>query len=132
MSAAYVDTSALVAVLLGEPQAEAMAAELTRHETLLSSNLLEAELRAVLARENVRVELTSLVRGIDWVLPDRPLAYELKRVLEGGYVRGSDAWHLACALYLDPEPSELHLISLDERQLDVARILGFTVPGSPS
>ena len=130
MSAAYVDTSALVAVLLGEPQAKTITAQLSEHETLLSSNLLEAELRAVLARENVGVKFTSLVSGIDWVLPDRPLARELNRVLEAGYVRGADAWHLACALYLDPEASELHLVSLDQRQLDVARILGFTVPNS--
>ena len=131
MSAAYVDTSALVAVLLGEPQAETMVARLSEHETLLSSNLLEAELRAVLSRESVDVELASLVRGIDWVLPDRPLAKEIKRVLEAGYVRGADAWHLACALYLDPGPSELHLISLDQRQLDVGRSLGFEVQAHP-
>lgn len=49
MSAAYVDTSALVSVAFDDPSADEARARLARHSRLVSSNLLEAELRAVFA-----------------------------------------------------------------------------------
>lgn len=124
MSAAYLDTSCLVAVAFGEPGHEALTAQLDRLDQLFSSNLLEAELRAVLRREGVE-EGESLMDGLSWVLPDRPLTPEIEAVLGAGSVRGADAWHLACALYLSPDPGELEFLTLDRRQATVARALGF-------
>lgn len=124
MSAAYLDTSCLVAVAFGEPGHEALTAQLDRLDQLFSSNLLEAELRAVLSREGVE-EGESLMDGLSWVLPDRPLTPEIEAVLDAGSVRGADAWHLACALYLSPDPGELEFLTLDRRQAAVARALGF-------
>ena len=46
-------------------------------------------------------------------------------VFEAGYLRGADAWHLATALYLTPDPGELTFLTLDERQGDIASKLGF-------
>ena len=46
-------------------------------------------------------------------------------VLDAGQLRGADAWHLACALYLSPEPRELEFLTLDGRQAAVAVALGF-------
>jgi hypothetical protein len=46
-------------------------------------------------------------------------------VLDAGYLRGADCWHVATALYVSPEPSRLSFLTLDERQRDVARTLGF-------
>ncbi|MCX5767471.1 MAG: PIN domain-containing protein [Gemmatimonadetes bacterium] len=124
MKVAYVDTSCLVAVALGERGAAAVERRLARFDRLVSSNLLEAELRAALRREGVE-GASRVLSSITWLLPDRPLSAEIAAVLEAGYVRGADCWHLATALYLAPEPSELSFMTLDERQRDVAALLGF-------
>lgn len=124
MSAAYLDTSCLVAVAFAEPEHEALTAQLDHLDQLFSSNLLEAELRAVLRREGVG-NGESLMDGLSWVLPDRPLTPEIEVVLGAGSIRGADAWHLACALYLSPDPGELEFLTLDRHQAAIARALGF-------
>jgi hypothetical protein len=52
---------------------------------------------------------------------------EIDRVLAEGYVRGADLWHLACAVYVSGNPEELAFVSLDQRQREVAKALGFSV-----
>jgi hypothetical protein len=94
-------------------------------ERLFASNLLEAELRSALAREEVSADPAELLSGITWVYPNRPLSGEIERVLVEGYVKGADLWHLACALFLAPEPKDLTFVTLDKRQEEVARKLGF-------
>jgi hypothetical protein len=59
------------------------------------------------------------------VYPNRPLSDEFERVMVEGYVKGADLWHLACALFLAPEPKDLAFVTLDKRQEEVARRLGF-------
>lgn len=124
MSVAYVDTSSLVAVAFGEPGYNEEAGRLAGFSRLLSSNLLEAELRAVLAREG-RAFDDGYLSGLDWIIPDRPLSPELGAVLEAGYVHGADLWHLATALYIAREPDRISFITLDKRQRTVATQLGF-------
>jgi predicted nucleic acid-binding protein len=124
VSAAYVDTSALVALAFGEPGGEAMAERLAGFDALYASNLLEAELRAAFQREGVAPE-SSLLSWMDWVLPDRPLSPEIARAQSAGHLRGADLWHVACALYLSPDPGELVFITLDARQREAADRLGF-------
>ena len=124
MNVAYLDTSCLVAVAFAEQGHQALAARLTSLNQRFASNLLEAELRAALQREGVD-DGGALMDGLSWVLPDRPLSLELGLVLEAGALRGADAWHLACALYLSPDPSELPFLTLDRRQAAIARKLGF-------
>ncbi len=126
MSVAYVDTSALVAIAFNERGAAALARRLDAFSRLLSSNLLEAELRAAYTREGHRFT-PSLVSGIEWVLPDRPLTYEFETVLRVGYLRGADLWHIATALYLVREPGDISFVTLDDRQRTVATALGFQV-----
>jgi predicted nucleic acid-binding protein len=111
-------------VAFAEPGSEALAERLERMDHLFASNLLEAELRAALRREGVRDDET-LIASLSWVLPDRPLTAEIEAVLDAGQLRGADAWHLACALYLSPEPRELEFLTLDSRQAAVAVRLGF-------
>ena len=123
MPIAYIDSSVLIAIRFHEPGAEALASRLDELD-LISSNLLEAEFRAAQAREGIPVSVT-LLEGIEWVLPDRPLGPELARVLGAGYVKGADAWHLASALWAARDPSEVAFISRDERQSAVAGKLGF-------
>lgn len=127
MSTAYVDTSVLTAIAFDEPGAEARARRLENFTRLISSNLLEAELRAALAREDIPFQ-ESMTARIDWVLPDRPLAFELATILDKGYLRGADLWHVATALHVSPGPGSLYFATLDARQSAVAQALGFTVP----
>jgi predicted nucleic acid-binding protein len=124
MSAAYLDTSCLVAIAFEEPGHEAIADRLDGLDQRFASNLLEAELRAALRRAEAG-DGDALMVGLSWVLPDRALTRELESVVEAGALRGADAWHLACALYVSPNAHELEFLTLDRRQSDVARALGF-------
>lgn len=126
MSVAYVDTSALVAIGFNEPGASSLVRRIDGFSQLLSSNLLEAELRAAFARERLRFE-GGLIAGIRWILPDRPLTFEIMTVLEAGYLRGADLWHVATALYIAGEPGDLTFVTLDDRQEATASALGFQV-----
>lgn len=127
MKVAYVDTSCLVGVTFGEPRASDVPDLIRTYELLLSANLLEAEFRSALHRESVPVE-TPLPTGLTWVLPERPLRAEIVHVLEAGYVRGADLWHLACALYVAESPHEVAFLTLDDGQGAVAEALGFETP----
>ncbi len=80
MKLAYVGTSCLVAVAFDEPGARRVARRLARFDRLLSSNLLEAELRAALLRERVSDDGRQLLAGITWVLPNRPLTREIDQI----------------------------------------------------
>jgi len=123
---AYVDSSCLVALAFGEPGARKVAARLRRFDRLFSSNLLEAELRSALVREGVDGHIEDLLSWLTWVYPDRPLTPEYARITAAGYLRGADLWHLANALFLAPDAADLSFLTLDGRQGDVARRLGFS------
>ena len=128
MSTAYVDTSVLTAIAFDEPGAAECARRLDDFTRLISSNLLEAELRAAFVRENL-VFQESAIAGIEWILPSRSLAPEYATVLETGYLRGADLWHVATALYVSPQSGGLWFATLDARQGAVAEALGFQVLG---
>ena len=124
VSRAYVDSSVIVAIALNEVGSSHHARRLGDYSQLLSSNLLEAEVRAALARERRRFE-DRFISGIEWVFPDRSLGPELAVTLAAGYLRGADLWHIATALYAAPEPGEIAFVTLDNNQRDVASTLGF-------
>lgn len=124
MKSAYVDTSCIVATAFGEKDAAAIVRRLSRFDRVLSSPLLEAELFNALRREGHEVAGTWSA-AIEFVMVDRPLTEELTRVLAVGYLRGADCWHLATALFIAPDPSELAFVTLDAGQRKVARALGF-------
>ena len=125
MQVAYLDTSCLLAVVFDEPDAPVIVKRLTGFDRLVSSNLLEAELRSALAREGVDGDVRSLLSWVDWVHPNRQLTPEFNRILPFGYLKGADLWHLACALFLAPDPHLLTFLTLDKRQEQVATRLGF-------
>lgn len=127
MSVAYVDTSCLIAVAFGEPGAKGLARRLEGYGALVSSNLLEAELRSALKREGVEGD-AGLMDGVSWILPDRRLTPEMERVLSVRYLRGADLWHLATALYLSESPADVDFLTLDAAQRDAASALGFPTP----
>ena len=124
MSTAYVDTSALAAVAFGEPCGDEMAHRLSEFARILSSNLLEAELRSAYSRERRPFEADRLSR-VGWVIPNRPLSQEIAVVLDTGHMRGADLWHMATALYVAPDPSRISFVTLDKKQHATASVLGF-------
>ena len=128
MTVAYVDSSALVAIAFEEPHASTLAGRMDGFDRLISSNLLEAELRATFVRENLDFQ-ENIVFCIDWILPDRTLTPEFKTVLQAGYLRGADLWHVATALYVSSGLPRLSFATLDERQAVVADALGLRVLG---
>ena len=132
MAAGYIDTSCLVAVALEQPNWTRLAETLERYDAWLASGLLETEFRAALVREQVEHGATSqaLLGRFTWIAPDRRLTGEIDRALACGYVRGADLWHLACALFVTPEPADLAFVTLDAGQAGVASRLGF--PGLPA
>jgi predicted nucleic acid-binding protein len=123
---AYVDTSVIVAVTLGERGAKTLLRKLRAYQ-LVAAPLLEAEWRSACHRSDVAADAAQL-REIAWVVPPGSLGDALDRVFAVGYVRGADAWHLATALYLTPQPGELTFLTLDARQRSIAERLGFPAP----
>ena len=124
MKVAYVDTSCVVAIALGEPGSGILLRRLKTFDDLVSSNLLEAEVLTTFARERIDPDPT-VFRDIAWILHERPLHDEIGRVLSNAYLRGADCWHVATALFFAPEPSSIVFVTLDGRQRAVARALGF-------
>ncbi len=107
-----------------------MRAALARYSAAYSSNLLEAELRSVLAREGLAWQRAAAVlTGWHWVHPDRSLGEECERVLAEGFLRGSDLWHVACALYLASRPGGIDFVTLDRRQARIASAVGLRSVG---
>jgi predicted nucleic acid-binding protein len=127
-SPVFVDTSALVAVLMQEPGAAAVQRVLSRSRAVHAANLVEAELRSVVHREEVDpAGLSAVLESVDWIFPARSLAPEYERILAAGYLRGADLWHLACALYLADNLPGLTFVTIDVRQRQVADSIGVQV-----
>ena len=106
--------------------ASAARQRLQRAERVLASPLLEAEVRASLRREAQHVN-DVLFAPIEWIHPNRSLRNEITRVLDAGYTRGADCWHLATALFASAIPEDATFLTFDNRQRDVAEALGFQV-----
>ena len=126
MSAAYVDSSILVAIAFQEEGSEQLVALLDSFDRLACSNLGEAELRSACYRERMAYD-PGILSDIEWVMPARTLSEEIADVLATGYSTGADVWHLATSLFYTPEPREISFLTLDIRQRSVAEALGFRV-----
>jgi predicted nucleic acid-binding protein len=124
LSSAFVDTSVLLAMMFRESRATLMQSRLESYDSVFASDLAEAELRSACRRERTEVD-EMLLAPLELVFPPRSLRGEIVRVLDAGYVRGADCLHLATALLIAPDPRELTFLTLDVRQRDVAKALGF-------
>ena len=128
MPAAYVDTSWLLGIAFGESGMRRLIARLDSFAPLVAANLLQAEFSAAHRRESRPVD-PSLLARLRWIYPERALESEIARVLEHGYLRGADCWHLAVALYFAEAPASLTFLTLDANQQRTAAALGFRTEG---
>jgi predicted nucleic acid-binding protein len=130
VSAAYLDTSFFVAVVLGEPGSARLQRILAAYDRVLTSDLLVAEALGAAVREAVDVDLLRpALSAVTLVLPSRSLETEMRQALDLGRLRGADLWHVACALFAaGAARHELAFLSRDTAQRAVARRLGFATP----
>ena len=125
----YVDTSALGALLIEQPESNALVEWLDRTaDALVSSDLLETELRRIAVREGIdQVAVTRLLDGVGLAALDRAV-YRGAGLLPMPYLRTLDALHLEAALRLDATA----VLTYDHRLGKAARALGLRViaPGT--
>jgi ribonuclease VapC len=88
-----VDTSALMAILLGEPQADACAAALEAETNLVISAGTVAEALIVAARRNVREELARLIDQLGFEIV--PVTSASARRIAQSYERWGKGMHPA-------------------------------------
>ena len=128
MNVIYCDSSAIVCLLLKEGTHTTYRQHLKKADEIISSNLIEAEILAVAAREKIDLSQAALfIEPITMITPDRSLALEYQQIFKIDYCRGADAYHLACALYLDPRGKDLLFLTADQRQKKIANKLGFQI-----
>jgi len=130
----YVDTSALAALLIDQPGSAALLDWLdSTAAELVSSDLLETELRRVAVREGLdQSDVTRLLDGVALAALDRAV-YRGAGYLPMPYLRTLDALHLEAAIRLDASA----VLTYDRRLGEAARAAGLDViapagpPGAP-
>jgi ribonuclease VapC len=86
-----VDTSALMAIVLDEPEAEACIAALEAEDTIVISAGTVAEALIVAARRNVETEMTAIIDGLGLeVIPVSPAA--ARRIAQAHSKWGRARW----------------------------------------
>ncbi|WP_371152665.1 type II toxin-antitoxin system VapC family toxin [Buchananella felis] len=124
MSIIYVDTSALGALLIEQPESEELLRWLDQTEaTLVSCDLLETELRRLAVREGLnQADVTALLEGISLAALDRAV-YRSAGLLPMPYLRTLDALHLEAAVRLNADA----MLTYDHRLTQAARTVGLNV-----
>ncbi len=125
----YVDTSALGALLIDQPESPALLDWLDQTAvTLVSSDLVETELRRIAVREGLdQSDVTRLLDGVALAALDRAV-YRSAGFLPMSYLRTLDALHLEAAMRLDASA----VLAYDHRLSSAARSAGLDViaPGA--
>ncbi|MBX3311747.1 MAG: type II toxin-antitoxin system VapC family toxin [Microbacteriaceae bacterium] len=125
----YVDTSALGALLIEKAETSDLLKWLDATEnSLISSDLLETELRRVAVREDIdQTSVTKILDGITLVSLDRAV-YRNAGFLPMKYLRALDALHLEVAIRLNAEA----ILTYDHRLAGACKELGLEVvsPGN--
>jgi len=126
VAVAYLDTSAVGRVLLGEPDAPAILKVLGGFDQRVSSRLLRIELMRLGLRENRRAEAESLLSAVGLV----PLTEDLlarAETVDPDSVATRDALHLVTALALAADGALDAVFTYDRRLASGARHHGLTV-----
>ncbi|WP_134321831.1 type II toxin-antitoxin system VapC family toxin [Cumulibacter soli] len=120
----YVDTSALGALLIDQPESRSLLDWLDQTPvTLVSSDLLETELRRVAVREDLdQSDVTRLLDGVSLAALDRSV-YRGAGFLPMPYLRTLDALHLEAAIRLDASG----VLTYDRRLGEAAESAGLDV-----
>ena len=125
----YVDTSALGALLVEQLESDALESWLDQtSDMLVSSDLLEVELRRLAVREGIdQADVTRLLDGVSLDALDRAV-YRSAGLLPMPYLRTLDALHLEAAMRLDAAA----VLTYDRRLSKAARSVGLRVvaPGT--
>lgn len=123
MRAIYVDSSAVVKLVVEEPESLALRHYLRRRAPLVSSALARTEvLRAVLRQGAHAVGRGRLVLSRLDLLRVNDRILDAAATLQPENIRSLDAVHLASAQQLGSDLSRI--VSYDERMLDAAWSLG--------
>ena len=130
--ALYVDSSALVKLIVHEPESPELE-DLTAGREIVASELVLAEVPRAIRRaaQGARGKREALARGIEVVLGAVALLPLDRTVLlragafEESFLRALDAIHIATALAVADEIDSF--VSYDARQADAARIAGLPV-----
>ncbi|PSL03613.1 hypothetical protein CLV30_10794 [Haloactinopolyspora alba] len=124
----YVETSAAAKLLVDEQESSALAAFLDGlgpNDALVSSVLLETELRRLAVRENLsQAHVTDLLDRFDLYDMDRAVFVEAG-LLSGAHLRSLDALHIAVAVRVEAAV----MVAYDVRQTEAARAAGLRVIG---
>jgi uncharacterized protein len=124
---AYVDTSAAAKLVIEEPESEQLATYLdkliTDDVSLVSSILLETELRRLAVRHNLSQALVwEVLQRFDLIEPDRAMFVEAG-LLPGPHLRTLDALHIATAVRAGADT----IVGYDTRLTEAAHWLGISV-----
>jgi predicted nucleic acid-binding protein len=125
MRATYLDSSAIVKLVVAEPESRALRAHLRRRRPLVSSALARTEiLRALLPSGEIALARgREVLRRLDLVrINDRVL--DMAGILRPARVRSLDAIHLATAQLLGEDLGQV--VTYDDQMVDAAQSLGLT------
>jgi predicted nucleic acid-binding protein len=123
MRASYLDSSAVVKLVVAEPESAALRVYLRRRRPLVSSALARTEvLRALLPAGDLALSRgRDVLRRLDLVrINDRVL--EAAGIVQPAHVRSLDAIHLITAQLLGDDLGQL--ITYDDRMADAATQMG--------
>ena len=126
IAAGYLDTSALLAVLFRQPEAERVFNAIRSVPQVVSSDLIISETlsacrreRVDLAKARVWLERIHIIRAV--VDEDATAA-----VLKHGYIRGADLHHVTSALWMfEGLERQVCFATLDDTQAGIAAAFGF-------
>lgn len=128
-SVVYVDTSALGALLIDQPESPVLLDWLDQTTArLVSSDLLETELRRIAVRESLdQSDVTRVLDGVALAALDRAV-FRSAGFLPMPYLRTLDALHLEAAMRIDADA----ILTYDHRLGEAARSAGLEViaPGT--
>jgi uncharacterized protein len=124
MTAAYLDMSAAVKLLVEEPESVALAQYLDQPNVeTVACLLLETELRRFAVRHAIpQQELTAILDTISLYDMPHSLYYEAG-ILPGRHIRSLDALHLVAAVRLETDV----IVSYDNRLQEAAAELGLGI-----
>jgi hypothetical protein len=127
MGIAYVDSSALLKLVVSEGETAALEADLATRDGLVTSSIAVVECHRAARRAGDRriLQRTELVLESVYLLDLTPVVLERASTLRPVAIRSLDAIHLASALSVDE--SDMEVITYDDRMADAARANGLRV-----